>query len=276
MMTTPLDEDRLRAVAPSVYAERPWAGVSDRYMFVPTSEVVRLLGAQGYLPVKATSSRTRISGKEDFVKHCLRFRHQDQILARNLTADDLGTLFPEIVVTNSHDTGSAFKVDLGLFRLVCANGMVVPDGVCPSVSVRHSGTAEGVIDAAFSVISSAPAALESAREMNSITLSPAEARVFANAAADLRWPREDGSPTRVSADEILRPRRAEDNAPTLWNALNRVQEKVLGGGVRVRGESQPAHARGRRSVAVASVDGDRRLNKALWTLAEEMRRLKSN
>lgn len=270
-MTYPLSNEQLERVAPAIFAETPWDEVSARYVFVPTSTVVEMLRREGFEPVRAMQSRTRIEGKQGFTKHLLRFRHRDFLMDRSLTPDDLGTLIPEIVVTNSHDRGSAFKVDLGIFRLVCTNGMVVGDHLCPPVSIRHSGRPDDVIDAAFEVIGHAPAALDAAREMRALTLAPGEQAAFATAARELRWPTDDAATARVEPESLLRPRRWDDKGNDLWAVLNRAQENILKGGVKVRG----ADGKPRRATAVASVDGDRKLNKALWTLAEEMRRIKA-
>ena len=35
--------DQVRAAAPSVFADHPWEGVSERYAFIPTSSVVESL-----------------------------------------------------------------------------------------------------------------------------------------------------------------------------------------------------------------------------------------
>jgi len=270
-MSYPLTDQQLMRVAPSIFAETPWEGVSDRYVFVPTIAVVAMLRREGFEPVRAFQARTRIDGKVGYVKHTLRFRHRDLCNDRALTPDDLGTLIPEIVVTNSHDTGSAFKVDLGIYRLVCTNGMVVSDGLCDAISIRHSGRPDDVIDAAFTVIDQAPAALDSAHEMHALALTPGEQNAFAAAARELRWPTEDDASARVEPERIIRPRRWDDKGRDLWSVLNRAQENIIKGGVRVRG----ADGTPRRSPAVSSVDGDRKLNKALWTLAEEMRRIKA-
>ena len=70
-------------------------------------------------------------------------------------------------------------------------------------------------------------------------------------------------------------RRIDDRAPDLWTTFNRVQENVIRGGMR----GQSVDANGRRQVravrAVTGIDQDVKLNRALWTLAEEMRRLKA-
>ena len=46
-----LNDDQIRAVAPSVFAATPQTGVSERYAFVPTAQVVSRLREAGWTPV---------------------------------------------------------------------------------------------------------------------------------------------------------------------------------------------------------------------------------
>jgi hypothetical protein len=47
---------------------------------------------------------------------------------------------PEIVLVDSHDRSSAYRVFSGVFRLVCENGMIVQSSDFGSFSIRHSGS----------------------------------------------------------------------------------------------------------------------------------------
>jgi Domain of unknown function (DUF932) len=66
----------------------------------------------------------------------------------------------------------------------------------------------------------------------------------------------------------LSPRRHADQGNDLWTQFNVVQEHLLKGGQR-RADSR------RSTRKISSVGEDVRLNRALWTLAEELKRLKS-
>ena len=74
-----------------------------------------------------------------------------------------------------------------------------------------------------------------------------------------------------TVDQLTEARRVEDTGRSLWLAMNRVQSNIMQGG-------QPGRtARGRRmhTRAVGSIDRTVTLNRALWVLAEEMRKLKT-
>jgi len=262
-----MTNDQLRAAAPSIFAAQPWHAMSDRYTFIPTSAVVDRMRAEGFQPVAATQSRTRIEGKGDFTKHVIRFRDMRAGSAPATRA--LGVIYPELVLTNSHDGGSAYKLDAGLFRLVCTNGMVVSDGEFSQINVRHSGSADGIIEASYEVVEQFPKVIDSAANFQALRLTAPEQRAYASAALALRY---DEGTAPVSADQVMRARRTEDSDSTLWNTFNRAQENLVGGGLHGR------NAETRRHVTTRPVNGiseNTRLNKALWTLTQEMAKLKS-
>jgi hypothetical protein len=51
------------------------------------------------------------------------FRNDDVVI----NGEDGDTVFPQILLTNSHDGKNAFQFQAGLYRLVCSNGLVIAD-----------------------------------------------------------------------------------------------------------------------------------------------------
>jgi len=259
----PLDNDHLRYLAPSIFAETKHESRADRYAFIPTINVVEALREEGFLPVYATESRTQDESKKSFAKHLLRFRQHDGF-------NQIGEVKPEIVLVNSHDGTSSYQLSSGLFRLVCMNGMVVSDGQIDTVRVRHSGNVvDNVIEGTYRILDETPKALEHMSAMQSVGLSGAEKNIFADAAKELRWNSDE---FEIRNEDLLRPRRYEDKGNDLWTAFNVVQEKTLRGGVHVRNKEKRTV---RRAGEVKSVTENVRLNKALWSLAEKMAELKA-
>lgn len=262
---TALTNDQMRAYAPSIFAREPWHAMSAKYAFIPTIDVVDKMRAEGFQPVEAMQSRTRIAGKGDFTKHLIRFRDVRQDAAPATKA--LGTIYPELVLTNSHDGASAYKLDSGLFRLVCTNGMVVGDGVVSHINVRHTGNPDGVIDATYEILEQMPRVIESVESFSRLRLEAPEQAAFATAALSLRY--DEDAP--ITPAQVLQARRREDVEPTLWNTFNRTQEALTQGGTRYRNSLS---GRRQRVRPVEGITENTKLNKALWTLAEEMRKLK--
>ena len=82
----PLDEDQMRRVAPSIFAEGKHASRSERYTYIPTIDVLRGLRSEGFEPFMVAQGRNRIEGKAEFTKHMIRLRHSDQV-STNVGAD---------------------------------------------------------------------------------------------------------------------------------------------------------------------------------------------
>ena len=256
-MLQTLSNDQLFRAAPSIFATQPWDEVSDRYTFVSTSDIVDRLRGEGLVPVSARQSNTRLPGKKAFARHEVRFVDQ-----RMLNTKQVGDTFPQVLLTNSHDTGTAFAIAAGLYRLVCSNGMAVPDGIAQSVKVRHTGDLTDVIDGVFSVVEEAKELPQLIDEYSSIILPRPAQLAFANAALELR-----DSTLPLEPEQLLRVRRRDDYKDDLWTVTNRIQENLTKGGLR----SKTATGRRTSTRAVTDIAGDLKLNKALFVLAEQLK-----
>lgn len=259
----PLDNDQLRRMAPSVFAEHKHQSRADSYKFIPTINIVDALRNEGFLPVYASESRVRDESKKGFAKHLLRFRQHDGFSA-------VGEVKPEIVLLNSHDGTSSYQLSAGLYRLVCSNGLIVADSQLDCVRVRHSGNVvDNVIEGTYKIVTETPKVLEQMEVMRGLNLTRAEQGVFAEAAKSLRW---DADEATVENSDLLRVSREADRSLDLWTSFNVLQEKLLKGGVQVKNNETGRYQRARE---VKGVSENVRLNKAIWTLAEEMRKLKA-
>ena len=262
---TPLGEDQMRRAAPSIFAAGKHASRSDRYTYIPTIEVLRGLAREGFQPFMVAQGKSRVEGKTEFTKHMIRMRHAGQVTARQEAN--------EIILINSHDGASSYQMLAGVFRFVCCNGLVVGE-ISNDIRIPHKGNIQGeVIEGAFRVLDDFEAVDASADAMKAITLQPQEQRAFGTAALALRFgERHEGlPPAPVTADQLIEPRRPEDQGPSLWTTFQRIQENVTQGGLRGR----TATGRRMRTREVASIERGVSLNRALWMLAEEMRKLKA-
>lgn len=253
-----LDEDIAR-VAPSIFAAEAHESRSQRYTYIPTIEVLRGLRREGFEPFMVAQTRVRQEGKREHTKHMLRLRHADQIEGNEAN---------EIILLNSHDGTSSYQMLAGMFRFVCQNGMVCGDTV-REIRVPHKGDVVGqVIEGAFTVLQSFEVAQAQRESMQSLCLSDGEQTAFARAALALRYD-EQAAPAPVTETQLLMPRRFEDRAPDLWRTFNRVQENMTKGGLRGRNRV----GRTTTTRAISSLDQSVKLNRALWVLADEMRKL---
>src|SRR3954463_13444322 len=85
--------DDLRRCAPSVFAEHARPGVSARYTFVSTAQVVALLSAEGWEPVRASEQRVRLENRVGYQMHEIRFARRSDLEAG---AMQVGNTRPEM------------------------------------------------------------------------------------------------------------------------------------------------------------------------------------
>lgn len=264
----PLELDELRAIAPSVFAEQKHGSRSDRYTYIPTSEILGGLVKEGFRPYAVMQGGSRDEEKRGFTKHLIRLRHDSQELA-------VGGTHNEIVLLNSHDGTSSYRLMAGVFRMICGNGMVVAQSMIDDIRVPHKGDIQGqVIDGCVTLLEKLPEVSESVREMSALALTNGEQLAFARAALIARYG-EDEAP--IKPEQIIDPQRREDAAPTVWNTLNIAQERIIRGGVHyVQRDAQGRRVARRQTRQINGIDQNTNVNRALWALAEEMRKIKTN
>ncbi|EFA2548157.1 DUF945 domain-containing protein [Escherichia coli] len=250
----PLTHEELMQVVPSVFGEGKHVSRSDHYSYIPTITLLENLQREGFQPFFACQTRVRDQSRREHTKHMLRLRRSGQITGQQV---------PEIILLNSHDGSSSYQMLPGYFRAICTNGLVCGQSF-GEVRVPHRGNVvEKVIEGAYEVLGVFDRVEEKRDAMQSLLLPPPAQQAFARAALTYRFGEEHQPVTEA---QILTPRRYEDRQDDLWSVFNRRQENLLKGGLPGR------TAKGKRSHtrAVKGIDGDVKLNRALWVMAEKL------
>lgn len=264
---SPLTREQLARTIPSVFAEAPHESRSNRYLYVPTVHMLDAMEREGFQPVWASQSRSRDASRADYTKHMIRLRRPGDGPGAFLEPGrhhfiDKATapIWPEIVLTNSHDGSSSVQMSSGLFRLACTNGLIVSEGASETFRMQHTAKwRDEIIEGTYRVIENlnGPVA-EQVHEMQARELSEPERVLLAEHAATLRW--RDGAP--VNAERLLAPRRRDDGARDAWTTLNVLQENTIRGGIPYRLPEKPRETRHTRPVS--GIDDLTRLNRGIW------------
>ncbi|MDT3569910.1 DUF932 domain-containing protein [Cronobacter sakazakii] len=250
----PLTHDELFRVVPSVFSENKHESRSDRYTYIPTITLLDNLKREGFLPFFACQTRVRDLSKREHTKHMLRLRREGQITGKQV---------PEIILLNSHDGSSSYQMLPGIFRSVCQNGLICGESF-GEVRVPHKGdVVEKVIEGAYEVLGIFDRVDERREEMQALMLPPSAQQAMAKAALTYRFG-EEFQP--VTETQLLAPRRWEDQNNDLWTTYQRIQENLIKGGL----SGRTAQGKSSRTRAVAGINGDVKLNRALWVMAENM------
>lgn len=242
--------------APAVFASCAHESRSSKYKFIPTARVLEGLMNAGFVPMDARQANTRIASPLH-ARHVVRLRRRYETVA-------LRDAVPEVVFLNSHDGTSAYQLRMGVFRVVCANGLIVSRGAFPGVCVAHRGNVvDEVIEGAIRIADRFDSLASQVERMEHHQLGMDEKVQFAEAALALRH--ADALERRMQSSQLLRVRRAEDTGSDVWSVLNRVQENLLRGGLTRR----PLLGRLSRTRRMSSIREEVRINSRLWDLASQ-------
>jgi hypothetical protein len=171
----------------------------------------------------------------------------------------------ELVFLNSHDGTSAYHLRMGLFRVVCTNGLIVSRGAFPAYCVSHrENIVDEVIAGALKVAERFESLAAQVERMEQRRLLKDEQLTLAERALALRFP--EPAQSGMPPSQLLICRRVEDAGDDLWRVYNRLQENLIRGGLSRRS----ATGRLTRTRAITSIRRDVELNGKLWDLATAM------
>ena len=259
-----LDNEALFRHVPSVFAREAHDSRSERYVYVPTIEILEGLRREGWFPFFAVQAVPRDGNRVGHAKHMLRLRRDDGIGKPEAA---------EVIIVNSHDGTSSYQMFAGMLRFVCTNSMIAGERF-EEVRVPHTGRIQDqIIEGVYTVAEDFPRLIDATEGMKETRLTQAEQTVLAEASLVVRYG-EDESPIRP--DQIIAPRRREDVGQSLWQTFNVIQENLIRGGISGRRQTADGRIRRSQTRAINGIDQNVGLNRALWTLAEGMQRLKGN
>lgn len=230
--------------------------LSDKYKLAKTSEMVKRIEGLGFTMVKFVAMKVRKKERQGFQKHRAIFTSPEL----KATSDGV----PQLLLTNSHDGTSSVVLQLGFFRYVCSNGLIVGSNIIEPIRVRHSGNDfdERLIVAINFIVAQAHKLTESIDKLKATKLTNAEILAFQREALQKRL-------GDVKIESFSMPvHRTEDQANDLFTVMNVVQENLIRGGARVLIE-QDGKRKDKAVRRVNSMVAQTEINTMLWDLAEQ-------
>ena len=269
LATSFLTKEELQKQCPMAFKELPTnPNVSGRYVQANTATVIDDLAKLGWYPVEAKQCRNKknSSGIRSF--HMVAFQNPDiKITKTNDDGSSVVDTYPRIILTNSHDGFNSFKFMLGLFRLVCSNGLVVCDNQMVNMSIRHMNyTFEELRMVVKTAIEEVPNIVNTMNEMRNIQLTDEQKQELAIEVIKIRKGIEENETYAVEQDvveDILTPVREEDKSNDLWTIFNICQEKLIKGGFFNKTNKNKL----RKVKSITSIKKDMEYNQRLWLTA---------
>lgn len=231
--------------------------LTDKYKLAKTSDMIATIEGLGYKMENFVALKVRKKERQGFQKHRVIFT------SPLLKATNDGV--PQLLLTNSHDGTSSVVLQLGFFRFICSNGLVVGSNLIEPIRVRHSGNDfdQRLIIAINTIVAQAEKLTSSIDKMKQVKLSDAEIKEFQRQALQTRL----GDDVKIESFTVP-VQRAEDQNNDLFTVMNVVQEALIRGGARVLVEQDGK----RKDKAIRRVNGlvtQTEINTMLWNLAEQ-------
>ena len=271
LATSFLSNDDIRRVCPMALHTMPTnPDVSDKYVHANTMTVVEDLAKLGWFPVQAKQCRNKknSSGIRSF--HMIAFQNPDIKITKTLdNGEKIVDTYPRIILTNSHDGFNSFKFMVGLFRLICSNGLVVCNNQMVDMSIRHINyDFEELRKIVASAIEQVPNIVNTMNDMRNVMLTDEQKTALATEVVKIRKGVEGDENYVVDAEvveDILTPVRNEDKGNDLWTIFNICQEKMIKGGFGFRGAANKL----RKQRGITSIKKDMDFNQRLWQTASQ-------
>jgi hypothetical protein len=200
------------------YTTTNGAKCTNKYAHIQTEGLYRAIEALGYAQVQSSSSKK--AGEHS--RHITIFEKSD-ILFEGCK--------PRVIVDNSHDGTKALYVRFGLFRMYCANGLVLGTDIVKPLRIIHSGTPKDLERQVYDFVAQATFAATALYDSMQHKLSAEQITEFAQKAFDLRYEGKFTISQRWLTSLTYDPSyvREQDHGASLWAIYNRVQEALMSG-----------------------------------------------
>lgn len=249
--------EEIKKVAPSVFTTHGAPKTSEKYVHIPTNQVIEDMQQMGWYVSDAKEIRAR--KRVGYQKHMVVFRNDDIFIK----GEDGDNVFPQILMTNSHDGTGAFIFRAGLFRLVCSNGLVISTQDFSNMKIRHYGYSFKELQQLITnMVEKMPLVVESMNRFRERELNQDEQFKFVMDAIGIRFG-EDSNNMEINVEEFLKPERKEDKGSDLWVIYNRIQERLTQGTFSYKTNKV------RKARKIKNFTQDLELNEKLYALAEQ-------
>jgi len=244
---------------------------SKMYKMSSSEHLIQTICNNGFTHTDTTYVHPRKEKKLGFQKHLMVFEH-----ASKGYIDENNKV--RMLVTNSHDGSSCVVFNIGVYRMICANGLVVGDSLF-EIKVKHLGDdfIHDVRIACKNMIELFSTVADRVRKMQNTILDDNQINQLCEKIAMRRLSHVNDL-IDFDMEMLKAPTRNEDKGNTLYVAFNRAQEIALNGGLTYKFKKSvedsvdgTTHTIIKKTTRkIKSIDKTIELNKFIWSEAEKL------
>lgn len=234
--------------------------VSERYNVINSMDVIERFSKFGFELDTVEAAGVRSVEKAMKSSHMIKLTTGESIFG--------GEMKPQVIIHNSYDGTKALNIRVGMFRFVCANGIVTGHNLVPNLQILHSNNSwETMIDDFIDTYEvKYNAQIENISAMKERKMSFDEAYYLAEQAIAFRHADQRITNDAVDPLELLVAKRREDRGGDAWSRFNVLQESLINGHYRKYGNDGSI----KKAKIITSIDENIRINTSLSDLFAEV------
>lgn len=254
---------------------QPYGELGANYGFVQTQAILDKLHNMGWQTREEKVAGARKPEKIGFQRHIVRLINDDFQSIPGLTKSNESR--PELCLLNSHDGTTRLRILFGILRMACLNGIIAGTSLREFSTVHSGDLIKKLQDGVDYMTTGIPEMIEQVTALQAAKFSATTTKEFTKRLVDLRL--QTATPTSVDYESALKVLRSEDAAEDAFTVFNRVQEKLIRGGI---GYTYNKEIKDESGLVTGTVEAHRvtrkltsipqaiKLNRAAYDLAVQM------
>lgn len=206
----------------------PKSTLKPSYGFVSTRDLISRFQAKGWQVDKVQVNKVRDATREGYQKHMVTLVHPNLTSIPGLSTSNSAR--PQLVLLNSHDGSSSLRVMLGLIRFACLNGIISGTSLGDFRGVHSKNIMVRLDEGIDALTANIPKLVDQVTLLASKQFDALKLKEFLTNSVDARLKNVNNirDVDYLKALDIVRP---EDSGIDAFTLFNRIQEKVIRGGI---------------------------------------------
>jgi uncharacterized protein DUF932 len=204
------------------------AGLAPSYGFVSTQEIVDKLASLGWKVAEEKIAKVRKPERAGFQRHIVRLHHDDYKVIPGLTENNKSRL--ELCAMNAHDGTTRLRLFFGILRFLCLNGLMAGTSLREFSTVHSGDLVKKIGDGVDFMTAGIPELIGQIQKLQGAKFTEAAYKEYVKRLVDARL-KHVGNIVSVDYSSASLATRPGDAADDAFTAYNRVQEKLMKGGI---------------------------------------------
>ena len=193
---------------------------SIRYEHVTTKALGEIFEAQGFGIVKYAQSKVKNQVDSSHARHLVKFRYQNDDIK-------IGDTKPEIIVQNDGLGTRSLRISFGLYRLVCANGLVIGSNLFKLALNHDKNIHSNLAEAIPKLLNQKDMLVDQYNQFVKADLTLGQISDLSKAAFEIQTKNTSLDLINVDLNQYITARRWEDSSVNGWTVFNRIQENLF-------------------------------------------------